>query len=93
MSKNQEDDYGIRIFRPGTPPGEKKKGMAFFAVLTAITLAQACFWLFANKVEPILWGMPFGMFTVVVLILLEFATLAALYMADSKEDTARGGDR
>jgi hypothetical protein len=87
----EEDDYGIVIFKPGTPPKEKAMGLFFFSVLTLIILAQACYWLFANSVEPIIWGMPFGMFTVVALILLEFVTLGAMYMFDSKKDSEQGG--
>jgi len=87
----EDDDYSIVIFKPGTSPGEKRKGLFFFTVLTIIILAQAFYWLFANSVEPITWGMPFGMFTVVALILLEFATLAAMYWTETREDSNKGG--
>ncbi|MCP4722561.1 MAG: hypothetical protein GY860_24150 [Desulfobacteraceae bacterium] len=93
MNDLREDDYGVVIFKPGTSPGEKKKGLFFFTVLTLIILAQACFWLFANSVEPITWGMPFGMFSVVMLILLEFATLAAMYWFETREESDKGGDK
>ncbi len=91
MNDVREEDYGVVIFKPGTSPGEKKRGLFFFTVLTIIILAQACFWLFANSVEPITWGMPFGMFSVVVLILLEFVTLAAMYWSENREESDKGG--
>ena len=92
MNDNQEqEDYGFVIFKPETPSSQRKKGLFFFTVLTVITLAQACYWVFANKVDPIICGMPFGMFTVVSLIILEFIALAALYLTDEASD--QGGDR
>ena len=87
----KENGYGLVIFKPGTPSGDKVKATIFFVLLTAIILAQACYWLFANKVEPIVLGMPFGMFVVVFLIVLEFVVLAALYLTESKTDAGKGG--
>lgn len=81
----QQDDYGIVIFKEGTPPKEKRKGLIFFTVLSLIVLGQAFYWVFANSVEPIILGMPFGMFTVVMFIAVEFIALALMYTMEPKE--------
>ncbi|MBM9520575.1 hypothetical protein JWG39_12185 [Desulforhopalus vacuolatus] len=73
---------GLQLFRPGTPQKDKIKAIVFFTLLALITLAQAFYWLFANKVFPIIWGMPLGLFTVVMLIAAEFVILTALYLSD-----------
>ena len=91
MKTLRDNDYGIVLFRPGTSKAEKTRGLIFFAILVFIILAQACYWLFANSVTPIIWGMPFGMFAVVILILMEFAALAALYLGDQKNKSDEGG--
>jgi len=92
MSGNQENEgYGISIFKPGTPAGEKTRGIFFFIVLCLIILIQAFYWLFANSVEPIIWGMPFGMFFVVLFIAIEFVTLLIMYLAEGK-DSEKGGN-
>ncbi|TFG93211.1 MAG: hypothetical protein E4H15_01885 [Syntrophobacterales bacterium] len=64
--------------------------MIFFIVLCLIILAQAFYWLFANSVEPIVWGMPFGMFFVVLFIIIEFVMLLIVYFAEAKDSTKGG---
>ena len=76
----------IVVFRKGTPEREKRRSLFFFTLLTLIVLAQACYWVFANRVEPILMGMPFGMFTVVALIIIEFVVLVALYRSEPDDE-------
>ncbi len=91
MSNNQENDgYGVSIFKPGTPAGEKTRGIIFFIVLSLIILVQAFYWLFANSVEPFVMGMPFGMFFVVLFIVIEFVTLLILFFSESKDSTEGG---
>lgn len=91
--RDEKDDYGIVIFKEGTPPGEKLKGLFFFTVLSLIVLGQACYWVFANSVKPIIMGMPFGLFIVVTFIVLEFITLVAMYAMEPEEDSDLGGDK
>lgn len=93
MADTQKDDYGIVIFREGTPVKEKRRGIFFFTALSLIVLAQAFYWLFANSVEPITLGMPFGLFTVVMLIAAEFVVLAAMYAMEPKEENRTGGGK
>ena len=78
-------DYGITIFSPGTPSGVKTRKLLFFIGLCVIILIQACYWLFANSVEPIVIGMPFGMFFIGVFIAIEFVALIALYSIEANE--------
>lgn len=92
MSNNQENDgYGITIFKPGTPRSVKTRGIIFFIILCLIILIQAFYWLFANSVEPLVLGMPFGMFFIVLFIAIEFIVLVILYFAEGK-DVGEGGD-
>jgi phosphoglycerol transferase MdoB-like AlkP superfamily enzyme len=60
----------------------KKKYLIFIVIFTLITLLQVFYWLFANKVEPIIMGMPFAMFVIVSLIIIEFISLLFLYYID-----------
>ncbi len=85
----KKEDYGLVIFKAGTPLKAKRRGLFFFAVLSLIVLCQACYWAFANSVAPIILGMPFGMFTVVALIILEFITLLAMYLTEPEKGDAK----
>ena len=91
MSNDQGNDgYGITIFKPGTPPGVKARGIIFFIIFCLIILIQAFHWLFANSAEPMVLGMPFGMFFIVLFITIEFIVLLILYFLEAK-DLAEGG--
>jgi hypothetical protein len=62
----------------------KSVGVIFFILFSIIILLQAFYWLFANSAEPILFGMPFGMFFIVLLIVVEFFILVALYFWENQ---------
>ena len=86
MAQNQpHKNDNIVIFPPDTPPKVKIRKSIFFAIFCLITLVQACYWLFANSAEPILLGMPFGMFFITMLIAVEFVVLLMLYFIEAKE--------
>ena len=92
MTKEKENiGYGISVFRPGTPPGVKKRGILFFGLACTIILVQSCYWLFANSVDPILMGMPFGMFFTVLFIGIEFVVFLVLYILESKDPEEKEG--
>jgi phosphoglycerol transferase MdoB-like AlkP superfamily enzyme len=91
MSNNKENDgYGITVFKPGTPPSVKTRGIIFFIIFCLIILIQAFYWLFANSAKPLVLGMPFGMFFIVLFIVIEFVALLIVYFAEAK-DVAEGG--
>ena len=91
MGNNQENDgYGISVFKSGTPSGAKTRGIIFFIIFCLIILIQAFYWLFANSVKPFVLGMPFGMFFIVLFIAIEFIALLVAYFAEAK-DVAEGG--
>ncbi|MEX0827989.1 MAG: hypothetical protein WD005_03450 [Haliea sp.] len=54
--------------------------------LIAIAVLQVFYWVFANSAEPIVLGLPFGMFFVSSLIGIEFFALLALYFFDQSGD-------
>lgn len=85
LNEQEKEGYGITIFSPGTPSGVKKRKLLFFIGLCVIILIQACYWLFANSVEPIVIGMPFGMFFIGVFIAIEFVALVVLYTVEANE--------
>lgn len=85
LNEQGKADYGITIFSPGTPSGVKTRKLLFFIGLCVIILIQACYWLFANSVEPIVIGMPFGMFFIGVFIAIEFVALIVLYSIEANE--------
>jgi uncharacterized membrane protein len=80
-----DDGYGITVFKPGTPQSAKTRGIVFFLILCAIILIQSCYWLFANSANPIILGLPFGMFFVVLFIAIEFVVLVTLYLLEFKD--------
>lgn len=80
-----DKDYGIKIFRSDLPQSVKTRNLIFFFILSAIILIQCGYWLFANSVQPILLGMPFGMFFIVLFVLIEFLALFILYFLESNE--------
>ena len=76
-----EDGMGyISVFRRETPPNKRKIytvfGLFFFVCFLAEILPMFSF---ANKVEPITLGMPFGMFWLTLLVAIQFLGLVALY--------------
>ncbi|MGW8302362.1 MAG: hypothetical protein ACWGNO_09845 [Desulfobacterales bacterium] len=85
LNEQEKESYGITIFSPGTPSGVKTRKLLFFIGLCVIILIQACYWLFANSVEPIVIGMPFGMFFIGLFIAIEFVALLVLYAIEANE--------
>lgn len=85
MNEQENEDYGIRIFSPGTPSGVRTRKIIFFIGFCLIILIQACYWLFANSVEPIVIGLPFSLFFVVLFIVIEFVALLVLYLIEADE--------
>ena len=73
----------------GRPSPETKKRRSskpanffFFAIFLIIILCQTFYWLFANQVQPFLFGMPLGLFVLTALITLEFVFLIILYKSE-----------
>jgi hypothetical protein len=60
----------------------QKHHVVFIVIFSLIVLLQAFFYLFANAAKPIILGMPFGMFVIVLLIFIEFIALLFLYYFD-----------
>jgi phosphoglycerol transferase MdoB-like AlkP superfamily enzyme len=83
--------YGITIFKPGTPPGVRARGIIFFIILCILILMEAFYFLFANSAKPFVLGMPFGMFFIVLVIAIEFVVLLILYFIESKDMQGEGG--
>jgi phosphoglycerol transferase MdoB-like AlkP superfamily enzyme len=83
--------YGITIFKPGTPPGVKTRGIIFFIILCILIFLEAFYWLFANSAKPFVLGMPFSMFFIVLVIAIEFVVLLVLYFLEVKDIKEEGG--
>ncbi len=73
----------------GRPSPETKKRRSskpanffFFIIFLSIILCQTFYWLFANHVQPFLFGMPLGLFVLTALITLEFVFLIILYKSE-----------
>ncbi len=84
-NKRESNGYGITIFKHGTPLRVKVRKLIFFVIFCLIIVIQACYWLFANSARPIILGMPFGMFFIVLFIVIEFLTLLVLYFIEGGE--------
>jgi len=83
--------YGITIFKPGTPPGVRARGIIFFIILCILILMEAFYFLFANSARPFVLGMPFGMFFIVLVIAIEFIALLILYFLEENDMQKEGG--
>ena len=81
----KNDGYGITIFKPDVPRAVKVRKLIFFVIFCLIIFVQACYWLFANSAEPFVLGMPFGLFFIVLFVVIEFIALLALYFIEAKE--------
>jgi hypothetical protein len=61
--------------------GKRQVYMLFAIILVILFLAQIYpIYSLVNRVEPIILGMPFGMFWLVLMCLLQFGTLLVLYI-------------
>ncbi len=85
MNDQERKGYGVTIFSPGTPPKVKTRKIIFFIGFCLIILIQAFYWLFANSVEPIIIGLPFSLFFIVLFIAIEFVALLVLYLIEANE--------
>ncbi len=83
--QKEKNPYGITIFRPGVSSKSRKIKIIFFLAMCGVLFFQSCYWLFANSTEPILLGMPFCMFFIVMFIAIQFILLLILYFFESKE--------
>ena len=83
--------YGITVFKPGTPPGVRARGIIFFIILCILVCMEAFYFLFANSAKPFVWGMPYGMFFIVLVIIIEFIALLVLYFLEEKDLGKEGG--
>lgn len=90
-NRTEEGGYGITVFRSGTPPGAKARGIIFFILLCFLIFLEAFYWLFANSAKPFVLGMPFGMFFIVLVIVIEFFALLILYFLETKDMREEGG--
>ena len=81
------NDYGLRFFPSNVPPGRRLLLTLFALLFIAIILAQTFYWVFANAAEPIVIGMPFGMFAVVALVIVEYLALLLMERVLYKDDT------
>lgn len=81
------DDYSLRFFASKVPPGRRSLITVFTLVFIAIILAQAFYFVFANAAEPIVMGMPLGMFAVVALVVVEYVVLLIMEQVLYKNET------
>ncbi len=91
MNSTEKKDYGLVFFREGTPATTRRRGIVFFAIFTLLVLALAFYWVFANSVEPIILGLPFGLFFITALIVFEFIVLLIMYLTEPEENRQAGG--
>lgn len=91
MNSMEKKDYGLVFFKEGTPAAIRRRGIVFFTILTLLVLALAFYWVFANKVEPIILGLPFSLFFITAVIILEFIVLVVMYLTEPEEKSQTGG--
>ncbi|MBU1003410.1 MAG: hypothetical protein KKE73_12930 [Proteobacteria bacterium] len=84
-----QDNYGLRFFSSKVPPARRRAITAFAIFFISVIFLQAFYWLFANAAEPIIMGLPFGMFMVTFLIGVELVGLLVMdkvLFSNEKED-------
>jgi drug/metabolite transporter (DMT)-like permease len=86
---DSEDKVGIglQIFAEGTPRYTKAWKLATFTFFCLLGLTAAFFWVFANSLDPIILGMPMGMFFLVCLVALSFLGSLLLLWLDGRDRT------
>lgn len=77
-------ESGSSTARPARRNKSTIINVIFVFIFAAIVFFQTFFWIFANRVEPIVLGLPFSMFFVTGLVILEFVVLVVLYKFDQK---------
>jgi len=83
---------GLQIFADGTPRHTRVWKLAAFTFFCLVGLSAAFFWAFANSLEPIILGMPFGMFFLVCLVALSFLGGLLLLWLDGRNETPADRD-
>ena len=58
--------------------------IAFASAFSVIIFGLVFYYLFANRIEPIVLGLPFSLFFITLLIVVEFALLVLLYRLEQK---------
>ncbi|WP_461210466.1 hypothetical protein [Desulfocurvus sp. DL9XJH121] len=81
-----DDSYKLRFFSSSVPPARRNLLILFALLFIGVVLAQAFYWLFANAAEPIVMGLPFGMFFIVMVIIIEYAGLLVMERVLHKDD-------
>ncbi len=89
MRFTHQKEIGVETGKPAARNEDSKQrtkyvNIAFFSVFLAIMFGQIFYWLFANQLQPILVGLPFGMFVITALIVVEFICLILLYKFQEK---------
>lgn len=82
----RSSDPGVNLFSDRTPPAARRRYALHALVYAAIVLGLL--WpvvLPFNRVEPLVFGMPFVMFWIVLALLLVFANTVALYRFEYRE--------
>lgn len=77
---------GLVLFPPGTPPGKKRRRLAFVAVYLAVTamLVWPVYPVFSS-VFPLILGLPLSLAWVILALAIGFAALLALYLTEDGE--------
>jgi hypothetical protein len=85
--KEEQEKVGCEIcfFKGKLSLKDKLVKIIFLVIGCLLIYCQACYWLFANKAEPIVLGMPFSLFFIVSLIVIQFVMLIVFYLIESKE--------
>lgn len=83
---------GLRLFSPGTPRWVKVRNSLWAAAFILVVLFEAFYWLFGNQVEPIILGLPFGMFLVTSGIIVAFVLGLVLFLQDEESPTSNASN-
>lgn len=74
-----QENKSLVFFSKNATPKDKKRGVIFCLFFAILSLAVIFIYTFANFATPYILGMPFIMFVMVALIVIEIAGLVILY--------------
>jgi len=85
MSAGDKSGYGLSLFRKGASKREKQFQVGWTLFFVFVFLLQVWpLYIIGNRTYPLVLGMPFSMFWVVLCIIINFAGLLVMYNSETK---------
>jgi len=85
MNADSNAGYRLQLFRKDATPAGRRRQVFWFIYFVVVFLAQVWpVYTLANRVYPLVLGMPFSMFWVAMWIVLNFVGLVIMYRQEQR---------